>query len=121
MAKILVADDSPTEARIFELALMEKGHEVIVAHDGEEGERRALEENPDLLVLDIMMPRKNGFQVCRDLKSRPETKHIPIIIVTSKGAEADIFWGRKQGADEYLVKPFKPQVLAETVDRLLAR
>lgn len=121
MAKILIADDSRTEVEVFKRALVAQGHEVISAEDGLSAEQLALDELPDLMILDIIMPKKNGFQVCRDLKANPDTSHMPIVIVTSKGEDSDVFWGKKQGADEYLVKPFQTTVLLEVVGRLLSR
>jgi twitching motility two-component system response regulator PilH len=121
VAKILIADDSRAEVELFRRSLCEHGHEIIAAEDGISAEQLAIDENPDLLILDVIMPKKNGFQVCRDLKANPATSRMPIIIVTSKGEDADVFWGRRQGADEYLIKPFQVSALLEAVARLLAR
>ena len=118
---ILIADDSPTQRRALQRALVSLGHKLILAEDGEEAERLAREHNPDLLVLDVVMPGKNGFALCRELRSEPEFASIPVIIVTSKDQDADRFWGEKQGADEYLVKPFEPEDLRVAVTRLLSR
>ncbi|MDD5681677.1 MAG: response regulator [Candidatus Omnitrophica bacterium] len=119
MAKILIVDDSPTDVEMFSEALSAQGHSILVACDGISAEKMVRSELPDLLILDIIMPQKDGFQVCRDLKANPSTHHIPIAIVSSKGEEADIFWGKKQGADAYLVKPFSMDKLLEVVDELL--
>ncbi|GAB4299900.1 MAG: response regulator [Myxococcota bacterium] len=119
MAKILIVDDSPTDVELFREALSEKGHSILVAYDGISAEEIVAKEGPDLLILDIIMPKKDGFQVCRDLKSNPTTHHIPIAIVSSKGEEADIYWGKKQGADAYLVKPFSMDTLLKVVEELL--
>ncbi len=73
----------------------------------------------DLIILDVIMPKKNGFQVCRDIKSNDQYKHIPIIMVTSRDQESDKFWGKKQGADEYLTKPFKPEDLLKAVNKYI--
>lgn len=118
---ILIADDSPTELRIFHKALAPLGHTILTAVDGEEAERMVRRSPPDLLVLDVVMPGKNGFALCRDLKRDPSTAAIPIIIVTSKDQEADQIWGLRQGADVYLVKPFSPQDLLEAAARLLGK
>ncbi len=118
MANILVVDDSPTELRIITTAL--KGtHRVSTAIDGEEALVKAPKELPDLIVLDIILPKKNGFQVCRQLKTAPATKHIPIILLSSKSQGSDRFWGLKQGADEYMTKPFDDDELLATVAKLL--
>ncbi|MDF1566149.1 MAG: response regulator [Deltaproteobacteria bacterium] len=116
---ILIADDSPTELRIFQKVLSTLGHRILTAVDGEEAERMVRLEPPDLLILDVIMPGKNGFALCRDLKRDPTYASIPIIIVTSKDQQADQIWGKRQGADEYLVKPFSPEDLAAAAARLL--
>ena len=121
MAKILIVDDSPTDVEMFSEALLQEGHSILVAADGITAEEMVQNESPDLLILDIIMPRKDGFQVCRDLKSNPSTNHIPIAIVSSKGEEVDIFWGKKQGADAYLVKPFEMDELLSVVNNLLVK
>jgi twitching motility two-component system response regulator PilH len=118
MAKtILVIDDSPTEMRLMTGALQGKGYRIVSATDGEEGFARAVAERPDLILLDVVLPKKNGFQVCRQLKTSPETKDIKVILVTSKNEEADRFWGLRQGADEYLTKPFNEDDLLKAVSR----
>ena len=114
MAKILVAEDSLTDLQYIKEALKGTGHEVITAMDGEEAEEKARAEAVDMIILDIVMPKKNGFQVCRSLKRDERFKHIPIIMTTSKTQDSDRFWGLKQGADEYITKPFEP------IDLLLA-
>jgi len=115
VAKILIADDSPTELKLLERALASSGHEILLAADGEEAETIIHRDRPDLLILDIVMPRKNGFQICRDLKADPELRDIKVIMVTSKDQDSDRFWGLKQGADEYVVKPFDPDLLRNLV------
>ncbi len=114
MSKILIADDSATDLEYIKEILKETGHELITAMDGEEAEQKARTENIDLIILDVIMPKKNGYQVCRDLKKDEKFKNIPIIMVTSKSQESDKFWGMRQGADEYITKPFEP------IDLLLA-
>ena len=114
MARILIADDSKTELAFLLDILNGTGHEIISVIDGVQAEEKAKAEHFDLIILDVIMPNKNGFQVCRSLKRDPELKEIPIIITTSKAGESDKFWGKKQGADEYIVKPYEP------VDILLA-
>lgn len=115
--KILVVDDSPTELKVITGMLGKKGYNVITASDGEEGVAVALKEKPDLIVLDVVMPKKNGFQVCRSIKTNPETQGIKVVLLTSKDQESDKFWGMKQGADEYLVKPVKEEDLLTSVAR----
>ena len=108
MAKILVAEDSATELHMIKDILKEASHEVIMAVDGEEAEHKARTESVDLVILDVIMPKKNGFQVCRDLRKDDKLKDVPIIMVSSKNQESDKAWGLKQGATEYITKPFTP-------------
>ena len=119
MAKILIADDSLAELQIFQQALQPTGHEIVTVMDGEAAEEKVKTDKIDLIILDVIMPKKNGFQVCRNIKSDEKYKNIPIIMVTSKDQESDKFWGMKQGADEYLTKPFKPEDLLKAVQKYL--
>lgn len=119
MANILVVDDSPTELNIIVAALKKGNHRTSTAVDGEEALEKAPNEMPDLIVLDIILPKKNGFQVCRQLKTAPGTKDIPIILLSSKSQDSDRFWGLKQGADDYMTKPFDDAELLDTISRLL--
>lgn len=106
MAKtILVVEDSPTQMQMVKMALQAEGYQVITAFSGDEGLEKARRERPGLVVLDVILPGKNGFQICRDLKASPETKDLPIILLTSRDQASDRFWGMKQGADVYLTKP----------------
>ena len=119
MNKILVVDDSPTELRVVSDSLQRRGFQVITATDGEDAITKAETEQPSLIVLDIVMPKKNGFQVCRQLKRDAMTQHIKVILLTSKDQPSDRFWGLKQGADAYLVKPFQEDDLMQNVMRLI--
>ena len=119
MAKILIADDSVAELQIFQQTLQPTGHTIVTALDGEVAEEKIKTEKIDLIILDVIMPKKNGFQVCRDIKSNDLYKKIPVIMVTSKDQESDKFWGMKQGADEYLTKPFKPEDLLRAVKKYI--
>ena len=119
MSKILVVDDSPTALKLVSKALATTGHHIITAGDGEEAVQKATTEHPDLMVLDVVMPHKNGYQVCRQLKTNATTKDIKIILLTSKDQQADRFWGMKQGADAYITKPFEEAELLATVTKLL--
>jgi twitching motility two-component system response regulator PilH len=116
---ILVVDDSPTELRLLTAPLKTKGYTVITAVDGEEAIQKASTLLPRLMLLDVIMPKKNGFQVCRQLKTSPETKDIKIIIISSKSQESDKFWGMKQGADAYMVKPFDEKTLLANVAKFM--
>jgi len=108
MAKILVAEDSLTELQMIKDILKDTSHEIISAADGEEAEKKARTESVDMIILDVIMPKKNGFQVCRDLRADKKFAGLPIIMVSSKDQESDKAWGMKQGATEYLTKPFTP-------------
>jgi twitching motility two-component system response regulator PilH len=120
MAKtILVVEDSATELALIKNALQSKNYNLIIAGDGDEAINRATKDNPDLILLDVVLPKKNGFQVCRQLKTNAQTKSIKIIMLTSKDQESDKFWGMKQGADEYLTKPFKSDELLKTIAKFV--
>jgi len=112
---VLLVDDSPTELRLLRQALSGKGFNLVSAVDGEEALAKALQIKPDLVLLDIILPKKNGFQVCRQLKTSPETSASKIILVSSKSQDSDRFWGLKQGADDYLTKPYTEQELMTAV------
>jgi len=114
---ILVVEDSVTDLRMVTATLESIGHTIITAVDGEEAIAKAKKEHPSLVLLDVILPGRNGFQVCRDLKMAPETKDIPVIIISSKNQESDRFWGIKQGAVEYLTKPFGNDELLAAVAR----
>jgi len=116
---ILVVDDSPTDLRVITAPLLERGYRIITAVDGEEALEKAVQEKPRLIVLDVILPKKNGFQVCRQLKTSPQTEDIRILMLTSKSQDSDRFWGLKQGADEYLTKPFEDEELLANVAKLL--
>lgn len=116
---ILVVDDSPTELQMLTAPLKAKGYTVITAVDGDEAIEKASSQHPRVMLLDVIMPKKNGFQVCRQLKNSPETQDIKIIIISSKSQESDKFWGMKQGADEYMIKPFDEKTLLANVAKFM--
>jgi twitching motility two-component system response regulator PilH len=118
-ARILVVDDSPTQLSLISAPLVAGGFEVVTASSGEEALRKVASDQPNLVVLDVVMPNQNGFQICRAIKNSPESKHIPVILLTSKNQPADKYWGMRQGADEYLTKPFQPETLVSSVRRLV--
>jgi twitching motility two-component system response regulator PilH len=115
---ILVADDSPTELRLVVETLRRRGYQTITASDGQEALEKAQNEQPRLAILDIIMPKQNGFQVTRQLKNSAATKDIKIVLLSSKSQDSDRFWGLKQGADDYVAKPFEDEMLLEVVARL---
>lgn len=116
---ILLVDDSPNEMKLMQAALAGSGYNIVTAEDGEQAIAQAMVHRPDLILLDVVMPKKNGFQVCRHLKTTVETSGVKIILLTSKNQPSDRFWGMKQGADEYMTKPFVAQDLLATIQRSL--
>ena len=103
--KILVVDDSPTERHVLVDLLTRNGYQVLTAESGEEGIEKARSEQPDLVLMDVVMPGLNGYQATRTLTRDDATKDIPIIVCTSKGQETDKIWGLRQGAHDYMTKP----------------
>ena len=118
-AQILVVDDSPVNRDIFEQRLSPQGYEVLTAKDGEQGLTLAREKHPDLILLDVMMPKMDGFEVCRNLKNDPTCPFIPIIMVTAKADSKDVVEGLDAGADEYLAKPVDHTALVARVKSML--
>jgi DNA-binding response OmpR family regulator len=117
--KVLVVDDSPTDLKLMTQPFLNQGYELVTATDGEEALKKAESEQPDLMVLDVVMPKINGFKVCRQIKNSAELKSIKIILLTSRSQESDKFWGKKQGADAYITKPFTGEDLLSTAAGLL--
>jgi DNA-binding response OmpR family regulator len=120
-AKILVADDSPNIRDILKMNLETLGYAVLLAEDGEKALDHIAREHPDLLIVDVMMPKVNGFQICRKVKSSPQTHSTPVILLTARSTQEDVFWGKDCGADEYMTKPFSTKDLEKAVGRLLRR
>ncbi len=119
LKKILIVDDSQAESRLMQGLLEEAGYRPITLADPTRVEALVEFERPMLILLDVVMPQRNGFQVCRDLKGSTEFGRIPIVLVTSKNTESDRFWGKQQGADGYVVKPFTKEQLLGEVQRLI--
>lgn len=117
--KVLVVDDSPTELTLMTEPFLSNGYEVITATNGEEALQKAESENPSLIVLDVVMPKLNGFQVCKHIKTSRKLKDTPVILLTTKDQESDKFFGIKQGANAYMTKPFTGEDLMATVNKLL--
>lgn len=116
---LLVVDDSPTGRRVVSEALRSEGYEVITAEDGEQALDLAFRRKPSLIVLDIVLPKQNGFQVCRRLKAEPLTGHIKVVLLSSKILATDKQWGMKQGADGYVTKPFVVSELLAVIHQIL--
>jgi len=120
MALILIVDDSPTEVHVMKTALEKHGYQIESASDGAEGIAKAKSMKPDLILMDVVMPGVNGFQATRKLTADPETRSIPVIMITSKDQESDRVWGMRQGAVAYLVKPVSIHELVEKAQAALA-
>ncbi|MEM9587807.1 MAG: response regulator [Planctomycetota bacterium] len=118
-ASILVVDDSPTARRTTENTLAQAGYHVITADDGEDALNVFASQQPDAVILDIVLPKKNGFQVCRQLKAETQSD-AKVLMLTSKSQESDRIWGQRQGADDYLTKPYEPRQLLDSLQQLLS-
>jgi DNA-binding response OmpR family regulator len=120
MGKILVIDDEPSIVRPLAFVLEKSGYEVLTAANGEEGLKVAEEERPDLIFLDVMMPKKNGYEVCQELREHPELKDVYVIILTARGVELDEKEKQQVKADEYMSKPFSPIRIVQHVNTILS-
>ncbi|MDY6939772.1 MAG: response regulator [Cyanobacteriota bacterium] len=119
MTTVLVVEDSITQRRTISNLLKKKGLAVREACNGQEAVNCIRSVRPDLIVLDIIMPRMNGYEVCRWLKSNPKTQELPVVMCSAKSEDFDRYWGLKQGADAYISKPFRPVELVGTLKQLL--
>jgi twitching motility two-component system response regulator PilH len=119
MAKVMVVDDAFSDLKLMESILRGAGHQVVSLSDGEKLEDRLDAEHPDLLLLDIVLPRRNGYEILRALRRDTRTSKTPVVLVSSKNQESDRAWGKKQGADEYLSKPFTSDELLSVVSRFV--
>jgi twitching motility two-component system response regulator PilH len=118
--KILVVDDSPTDRQFMLETLAKKGYQVVTAESGEDAIVKAKSELPDLILMDVVMPGLNGYQATRQITRDDATKHIPVIMCTSKGADTDRIWGMRQGANDYLIKPIDAGQLLAKIAQLSA-
>ena len=119
--KILVVDDEIYIVHILDFSLGMEGYEVVTALDGEQALEKARTEHPDLIVLDIMMPKLDGYETCKALKSDETTKNIPVILLSAKGRNVDQKVGFEVGADDYITKPFSPRKLVERINAILGQ
>jgi DNA-binding response OmpR family regulator len=119
--KILVVDDEIYIVHILDFSLGMEGYEVLTALDGEQALERARAEHPDLIVLDIMMPKLDGYETCKLLKADAATKDIPVILLSAKGRNVDQKVGFEVGANDYITKPFSPRKLVERINALLGQ
>ena len=117
--KILVVDDEVDIVEQLKIRLEHSGYDIVTANSGEEALEKVKIEEPDLILLDVMMPPPNGFQVCRTLKDDPEHSKVPIIMLTAKSTDSDEFWGVESGADDYITKPYNASELIEKITGLI--
>ncbi|MFA4992483.1 MAG: response regulator [Candidatus Omnitrophota bacterium] len=120
-ARVLIVDDEPGIIEMLTMRLEACDYQVISASDGQEGLDKARTEKPDLIILDLMLPKIDGYKVCRMLKFDERHKQIPIILFTARAQESDIKLGEEVGADAYITKPFEPDILLAKVDQLLKK
>jgi DNA-binding response OmpR family regulator len=119
LKKVLIVDDSPAQVKLIHTMLEREGYSPIDLNDPLRVEETVAAERPTLILLDVVMPERNGFQVCRELKSSSEFGTIPVILVTSKDTASDRYWGQQQGADGYVTKPFTREDLLRAVRRFV--
>ncbi|MCG8486251.1 MAG: response regulator [Chromatiales bacterium] len=117
--KILIVDDEPNIVFSVEFLMRRSGYEVVTAADGEQAMQKLSDEMPDLMILDVMMPRKNGFEVCAEVRADQRMADLPILMLSAKGRDAEVKKGLSLGADAYITKPFSTHELVEKVNELL--
>ena len=120
MANILIIDDSPTDVRVFTTLLERAGHQVAAVSTAEEGIERVRADQPDLVIMDVIMPGMNGFQATRTLTRDPKTQHVPVVMITTKSMETDRVWGMRQGARAFITKPVNEKDLLACINDLLS-
>lgn len=121
MAKILIAEDEPDIRDLITFTLGFAGYEVVAASNGEEAVKLAREATPDLILMDVRMPRLTGYEACAQIKEDPKTRHIPVIFLSAKGQDSEIQTGLQAGAAEYLLKPFAPDQLTSRIQAILSK
>jgi DNA-binding response OmpR family regulator len=121
MAKILIAEDERDIRDLITFTLRFAGHEVIPTANGEEAYKTAIEVIPDLILMDVRMPRMTGYEACEQLKLHDATKNIPVVFLSAKGQESEVKTGLEAGAEEYILKPFSPDQLTERIRVILSR
>ena len=119
MSIALVVEDSPTQMEVISQCLQRGGLNVVTAISGNDAMSKIMSQKPEVIILDVVLPDKSGFELCRDLKAEVETSKIPVVICSTKGSEMDKFWGMKQGADAYITKPIDQEQLLRTVKQLI--
>jgi len=118
---VLIVDDSPTVRRLVELILTQEGYSVFTAEDGDQGLKIAIEKSPSIILVDFLMPKMNGYQFCKIIRSKPELKHIPLILITAKGEDVAHTFEEKFGVIEYFQKPFEPDELVQKVNEVMGK
>jgi DNA-binding response OmpR family regulator len=118
--KILVADDNANIRKVVKMGFESLGYTVLTAEDGKQALELIRGEHPDLVILDVMMPEKSGYDVCAEMKGDAELRGIPVVMLTAKNLEEDQYWGRELGADEYITKPYDPEQLEKAVEKIFA-
>ena len=118
--KILVCDDERSIVRLIQVNLERQGWQVVTAYDGKEGLEKIMSEKPDICVLDVMMPYMDGFEVLKNLRREPSTQKLPVVMLTAKAQDNEVFEGYHYGADVYLTKPFNPMELVTFIKRIIA-
>jgi CheY-like chemotaxis protein len=121
MARILIAEDEPDIRELVAFTLRFAGHEVVATSNGEEALHKASEYVPDIILMDVRMPRMTGYDACRAMKADPLLKNIPVVFLSAKGQDSEIQTGLEAGAEEYLLKPFAPDQLTERVKVILGK
>jgi DNA-binding response OmpR family regulator len=121
MAKILIAEDEPDIRELVAFMLRFAGYEVLAASNGEEAVQTATRDVPDLILMDVRMPRMTGYDACRLMKSNPDLRDVPVVFLSAKGQESEIQSGLDAGAEEYLLKPFSPDELTNRVRSILSK
>ncbi len=119
MARILIAEDERDIRELISFTLKFAGHEVIATSNGEEALQAARNEMPDLILLDVRMPRLSGYEACEIIKADPRTRQIPVVFLSAKGQESEVKTGLEAGADEYILKPFSPDQLTARIKAIL--
>lgn len=119
--KILIIEDDPGTSRLVDYSLKQEGYDVITSSNGLDGLRKALNESPDLVILDVMLPGLDGFEICYRLKAEPSTANLPILMFSAKAQEIDKDTGKRVGADDYLTKPSAPADIISHVANLLTK
>ena len=121
MTKILIAEDEPDIRELVTFMLRFSGYEVVAAANGEDAVLTAARELPDLVLLDVRMPRMTGYDACRLIRANPDLRNVPVVFLSAKGQEAEVRSGMEAGAEEYLLKPFSPMELTNRVKAILLR